>query len=157
MAHGNTLIRYQELIPGAEPKTIGYNANVFNESATPTDALISTAIAGHSLIFRRDIFEQIGTWREDCILADQEFQLRAINHYMLVYVDQMTTEWRVRGSDNLSARNDSTIDLRRVYEELHPVPERPHVQLRRKEILANVGRRTQGVFAFPPTLEVGRK
>ena len=156
IAHGNTLIRYQQLVAGSEPKTTGYNAVVFNETATPTDALISTPIAGHSLIFRRDVFEQIGTWREDCILADQEFQLRVTNHYVMVYVDRMTAEWRVRGSDNLSSTTNSSAELRRVYDELHPMPDRPHVQRRREEILGNVGRRTQGVFAFPPTLEVGR-
>ena len=156
IAHGNTLIRYQQLVAGSEPKTTGYNAVVFNETATPTDALISTTIAGHSLIFRRDVFEQIGTWREDCILADQEFQLRVANHYVMVYVDRMTAEWRVRGSDNLSSTTNSSAELRRVYDELHPMPDRPHVQRRREEILGNVGRRTQGVFAFPPTLEVGR-
>ena len=156
IAHGNTLIRYQQLVAGSEPKTTGYNAVVFNETATPTDALISTPIAGHSLIFRRDVFEQIGTWREDCILADQEFQLRVSNHYVMVYVDRMTAEWRVRGSDNLSSTTNSSAELRRVYDELHPMPDRPHVQRRREEILGNVGRRTQGVFAFPPTLEVGR-
>lgn len=156
IAHGNTLIRYQQLVAGSEPKTTGYNAVVFNETATPTDALISTTIAGHSLIFRRDVFEQIGTWREDCILADQEFQLRVANHYVMVYVDRMTAEWRVRGSDNLSSTTNSSTELRRVYDELHPMPDRPHVQRRREEILGNVGRRTQGVFAFPPTLEVGR-
>jgi GT2 family glycosyltransferase len=156
IAHGNTLIRYQELKPGAEPKTTGYNAVVFNETATPTDALISTPIAGHSLIFRRDVFDEIGTWREDCILADQEFQLRAANRYVMVYVDRMTAEWRVRGADNLSSSTDSSVELRRVYDELHPASDRPHVQLRRQDILGNVGRRTQGVFAFPPTLEIGR-
>lgn len=156
VAHGNTLIRYQELVPGSQPVTTGFNAVVFNETVTPTDALISTPIAGHSLIFRRDVFDEIGTWREDCILADQEFQLRAANRYVLVYVDRMTAEWRVRGGDNLSSITNSSVELRRVYDELHPVPDRPHVQLRREGILGNVGRRTQGEFAFPPTLEIGR-
>lgn len=155
LAHGNTLIRYQELIPGSEPKTTGFNAVVFNDSVSPTNALISTPIAGQSLIFRRDIFEQIGTWREDCILADQEFQLRAISHYVLVFVDRMTAEWRVRASDNLSTRTDSSVELRRVYEELHPMPDRPHLERRRRDMLAKIGLRTQGEFAFPPSVTVG--
>jgi glycosyltransferase involved in cell wall biosynthesis len=154
LAHGNTLIRYQDLIPGSEPKTTGFNAMVFNDSVSPTNALLSTPIAGHSLIFRRDIFEEIGTWREDCILADQEFQLRAANHYVMVFVDRMTAEWRVRGSDNLSSNTDSSIELRRVYEEFHPMPDRPYLELRRQEMLAKVGTRTPGVFAFPPSLHI---
>jgi hypothetical protein len=155
LAHGTTLIRYQELIPGSEPKTTGFNAVVFNDTVSPTNALISTPVAGQSLIFRRDIFEEIGTWREDCILADQEFQLRAINHYVLVFVDRMSAEWRVRASDNLSTRTDSSVELRRVYEELHPMPDRPHLERRRRDMLAKIGLRTQGMFAFPPSVTVG--
>lgn len=155
LAHGNTLIRYQELVPGGDPKTIGFNAIVFNDSTTPTDAMISTPIAGNSLIFRRDILAEIGTWREDCILADQEFQLRAITRYALIYVDQMTAEWRARGTENLSTTTDSVPELRRVYEELHPVSGRPHLTRRRNETLSNVGMRTPGIFAFPPSLLVG--
>ncbi len=155
IAHTNTLIRHQELVPGSEPKTVGFNAIVFSESTTPTDALIATPIAGHSIIFRRDMLEAIGTWREDCILADQEFQLRAAGKYVLVYVDRITAEWRSRGSDNLSTVTDSTVEMRRMYEELHPISGRPHLQRRREEALGRVGTRTVGVFAFPPTLEVG--
>jgi GT2 family glycosyltransferase len=155
IAHSNTLIRHQELVPGSEPRTIGFNASVFGESTTPTDALIATPIAGHSIIFRRDMLEAIGTWREDCILADQEFQLRAAGSYVMVYVDRITAEWRSRGSDNLSATTDSTVELRRIYEELHPVEGRPHLQRRREEALTSVGTRTKGVFAFAPTIVVG--
>ena len=155
IAHTNTLIRYQELVPGSEPVTTGYNAIVFNESTTPTDALVATPIAGHSIIFRRDMLEQIGSWREDCILADQEFQLRAANNYVMVYVDRITAEWRARGSDNLSTTTDSTGELRRIYDELHPIAGRPHLQRRREDAIARVGTRTKGVFAFPPTLKVG--
>jgi hypothetical protein len=154
IAHGNALIRYQDVVPGAEPVTTGFNAVVFNESTTPSEALISTPIAGNSLIFRRDVLDEIGSWREDCILADQEFQLRAAARYMFAYVDRMTVEWRARGTANLSTTTDSSVELRRVFEELHPRPDRPHLTRRRNEALANVGKRTPGVFVFPPTLTV---
>ena len=154
IAHSNTLIRQQELVPGAEPRTTGFNTLVFNESTTPSDALIATPIAGHSIIFRRDILDEIGTWREDRILADQEFQPRAAGRYPIVYVDRLTAEWRARGSDNLSTGTDSTSALRQIYEELHPVTGRPFLQRKREMALNNVGTRTKGVFAFPPTLHV---
>jgi len=155
IAHANTMIRYQELVPGAEPKTTGFNTVVFNETTTPTDALIATPVAGQSIIFRRDMLDEIGSWREDCILADQEFQLRAANRYVMVYVDRVTSEWRARGTDNLSSQTDSSVELRRIYEVLHPLPDRPVVERRRVEALANVSGRTPGVFAFPPTLYIG--
>jgi GT2 family glycosyltransferase len=154
-AHGNTLIRYQDVVRGGEPLTTGFNAVTFNESTTPSGAMITTAIAGNSLMFRRDVLEAIGSWREDCILADQEFQLRVAQHYVMVYVDRMTAEWRARGKDNLSTNTDSSIELKRMYEELHPLPEsRRHLQLQRDATLANVAGREQGVFVFPPTIKV---
>jgi GT2 family glycosyltransferase len=154
IAHCNTLIRYQDLVPGREPVTTGFNAVTFNESTTPTDALITTPIAGNALLFRRDMFDAIGPWRDDCILADQELQLRAANRFVMVYVDRMTAEWRARGSDNFSTNTDSSIELRRVYEELHPTPDRPHLLARRAATLENVAGREKGVFTFPPTITI---
>jgi hypothetical protein len=145
------------LIPGSEPVTTGFNAVTFNESATPTDAMISTPIAGNALLFRRDMFDAIGPWRDDCILADQELQLRAANRFVMVYLDRMTAEFRARGNDNFSTNTDSSIELKRVYDELHPAPDRPHLLARREATLANVSGRQKGVFAFPATLTITPK
>ena len=154
IAHGNTLIRFQDLVPGSEPITTGFNAVTFNESTTPTDALIATPIAGNALLFRRDMLETIGPWREDCILADQELQLRAANAFVMVYVDRMTAEWRARGKDNYSTNTDSTGELQRIYDELHPAPGRPHLRKRRDATLENISKRVVGVFTFPPTISI---
>jgi GT2 family glycosyltransferase len=156
IAHSNTMIRYQDLVPGKEPITTGFNTVVFNETTTPTDAMIATPISGNSLFFRRDMFATIGPWNETCFLADQELQMRAANAFVMVYVDRVSAEWRVRGTDNFSTKTDSTAELRRVYEEMHPTPDRPYLEMRRAETLENVARRTVGVFAFPPSMVVQR-
>jgi GT2 family glycosyltransferase len=157
IAHGNTLIRFQDLHPGSEPVTTGYNLVTFAESTTPTGALIATSIAGNAMLFRRDMFAAIGPWDDDCILADQELQMRAANRFVMVYVDRVTAEFRARGSDNFSSRTDSSIELRRVYEEMHPRPDRPHVLAQRKATLENVASREKGVFAFPATIKISPK
>ena len=82
-------------------ETTGYSANVFNDTATPTEALMCTPIAGNALMWQRSVFHEIGGWREDCGLADQEIQLRASLRYAFVYVDQVTAEWRVHAVELL--------------------------------------------------------
>jgi hypothetical protein len=151
VAHGNTVIHYQKRRDDGSVLTTGYNAIVFNDTTTATQALISTPIAGQSLIIRRDIIDEIGGFRDDCILADQEFQLRAANRYVFAYVDHMTAEWRVRGASNFSATVNSKEAQRQVYEELHPLPDRPLIEAHRRATLENIGLRPPG-FIFPATI-----
>jgi hypothetical protein len=145
------VIHYQKRRDDGSVLTTGFNAIVFNDTTTATQALISTPIAGQSLIIRRDIIDEIGGFRDDCILADQEFQLRAANRYVFAYVDHMTAEWRVRGKSNFSATVNSREAQRQVYEELHPLPERPLIEAHRRATLENIGLRPPG-FIFPATI-----
>ena len=155
VAHGNTLIRHQERDDDGSFSTVGFTTTIFNETATPTEALIATPIAGNSMIVRRDVLAEIGSWREDFILHDQEFHLRAAGRYAFAYVDRMTAEFRSRGKYQYSNTADSGPDLRRLYDELHPVSGRPFVQNRREQALANLANRAKDQpHAFPPTLEI---
>ena len=154
VAHGNGLIRYQEREDDGSFSTVGFNATIFADTSTPTEALTATSISGNAMIVRRDVLDQIGTWRDDCILADQEFQIRAADRYAFAYVDRMTSEFRSRGKHQFSNTADSLPELRRIYEELHPAPGRPFVQKSREEALARVaGRPKNQTHVFPPTLQ----
>jgi hypothetical protein len=135
VAHGNALVRVQERTDDGLI-TVGFNASVFNETATPAEALICTPIAGHSLLWRRDIFENMGFWRMDIVMADQEVQLRAAQRYAFVYVDQMLVEWRIRGESSFKV--DSAAEMERVFDEMHPVPGREHLQRKRAAAVENV-------------------
>ena len=155
VAHGNGLIRHQEREADGSFSTVGFNATVFIDTTTPTEALTATPISGNSMIMRREVLDEVGSWREDCILADQEFQIRAADRYVFAYVDRMTSEFRSRGKHQFSNTADSIPELRRVYEELHPVPKRPFVQKSREETLARVALRPKNQpHVFPPTLRV---
>jgi glycosyltransferase involved in cell wall biosynthesis len=151
VAHGNSLVRYQRRTNDDALLTVGFNTQVFADSTTPTEALKATPISGQSLIIRRDIMDRIGGFREDCVLADQEFQLRAADAYAFAYIDQTTVEWRVRGTENFSAKTNSYAGVKQVFEELHPRPDRPIVELERKAMLEKVAARPQG-FIFPPSI-----
>jgi hypothetical protein len=153
VVHGNTLIRYQRRGENGELSLSGYNATVFSDSTTPTEALLSTPVAGQSMIIRRDIIDEIGGYRPDTALADQEFQLRAAGRYVFAWVDSLTSEWRVRGAEGYSARTDSETEMRKLYEELHPVPGRPYIEHRRVKALEAFAERPKG-FIFAPTILV---
>ena len=152
VAHSNVLIRYVERGDDGAVITTGYNAGVFIETTTPSEALVCTPIAGNGLMWRRSIFDVIGGWREDCGLADQEVQLRAAQRYAFAYIDQITAEWRVHAS-NFSRTADTGAEQRRVYEELHPVEGRPVITQRRNEMLENIRDRPPG-YIFEATLIV---
>ncbi|MGA2392414.1 MAG: glycosyltransferase family 2 protein [Candidatus Lustribacter sp.] len=157
IAHGNGLIRIQERNDAGAFETSGFNAKVFNDSATPADALISTPIAGHSLMWRRDVFEEIGFWRPDITIADQEVQLRAAQKYVFAFVDQVTVEWRIRGESSFKA--DSAAEMRKIFDELHPAPGRPLLRQMREAAVANVTamyEHSKGGPIFPATISVRR-
>ncbi len=155
VVHGNAVIRYQDRGADGSLVTSGFNARVFNDSATPSEALTSTPIAGQALIYRRDIFDEIGYFRLDTALADQEFQMRAANRYVFAYIDQMTNEWRLRGKENASVATDGGAELRRVFEEIHPVTDRPLVEQSRRSALEGFEKRPKG-YVFPPTITLQR-
>jgi hypothetical protein len=152
IAHSNVLIRYVTRLEDDSLETTGYNSEVFSDTATPSEALICTPIAGNALMWHRSVFHEIGFWREDCGLADQEIQLRASQRYAFVYVDQVTAEWRVHAS-NFSKTADSLGEQRRIYEELHPISDRPMLMQRRKQTLEAIASRPPG-FVFQPTVSM---
>jgi glycosyltransferase involved in cell wall biosynthesis len=154
VGHGNVMIRYEGQLENGAQVTTGYNVGVFTETATPSEALIATPIAGHALMWRRSVYDEIGPWRDDCALADQEIQLRAAQRYAFVWIDQVTAEWCIRGTDNFSSKVNAADEQKRIYDELHPVPGRPLLALQRERTVENIRRRPPGPV-FGPTLTVG--
>jgi hypothetical protein len=152
-AHGNTLIRYVERGEHGTLTTTGFNCSTFIDTATPGEAMVSTPIAGQSILWRRSIFRDIGGWRVDSMLSDQEMQMRAGQHFALAYVDQVIAEWRVHG-DNFSSKVNSGDEQRRLYEVLHPTPDRPWITKTREHVLAEIAARTPG-YVFQPSLRLG--
>jgi len=152
VAHANTLIRYVRRSSTGAFETIGYNAGIFIETATPTEAMVATPIGGHALMLRMSVFADVGGWRADCILADQEIQMRVAQCHTFAYVDQVTAEWRIHG-ENFSGKVDSIAEQRRVFEELHPAPGRPIIAAMRTATLDRMLARPPG-FVFPPTLRL---
>jgi hypothetical protein len=152
LAHGNTLIRYVARKADGSFATTGFSCGVFNDTSTPSEAMVSTPITGQSILWRTSIFEAIGRWRSDSMLSDQEIQLRAAQRFAFAYVDQVTSEWRVHG-DNFSGKVNSGAEQRRIYEVLHPTPDRPWLNKARDHVLNGIAERPPG-YVFEPTLRL---
>ena len=150
-AHSNTLIRYQRRAGDGAYVTTGFNASVFNGSTTVSEALISTPIAGQSMVYRRDVLDAVGGWNVETFLADQELQLRLWQRSPAVWVDHVTAEWRVREKGTSNSQSlDSGPELRHVHA-MHPVPDRPLLAQMREAAVRSVAARPKGEV-FPATI-----
>lgn len=152
LAHGNTLIRYVARKADGSFATTGYSCAVFLDTATPSETMVSTPITGQSILWRTSVFEEVGRWRSDSMLSDQEIQLRAGQRFAFAYVDQVTSEWRVHG-DNFSGKVNPAAEQRRIYEVLHPAPDRPWLNKARDHVLKGISERPPG-YVFEPTLRL---
>lgn len=157
VAHSNVLIRYEEVRNGTS-MTTGYNCSVFCHPVDRTEVYASSPVAGQALMIRRDAFENVGAFREDLILADQEIQIRLAQISDFVHVPHVTAEWLVRegggGQFSHQKKKDLPADLRRVFA-LHPAQGRPYVAAMREATLRNVEARPPG-FIFPPVIWRGK-
>ena len=153
IVHSNCLIRHQQRNAQGIVETVGFNALVHIDTSTPAESLIATAIVGITILWRREVFEQAGLWREDWLLADYELQARTMQSFAYAYVDHMTAEWRLRGESYFKDMDSAGV-LRRMFDELFPRPGRPVLEERRANAIANVARRPAGQFMFPPTIRV---
>ena len=151
-AHANTLIRYVERTEHGSFRTTGFNCTTFIDTSTPAEALIATPITGQSILWRRSIFREIGGWLVESMLSDQEIQMRAHQHYAPAYIDQITSEWRVH-DDNFSGKVNARDEQRRIFEVVHPTPDRPWLNKTRDFLLVEMANRPPG-YVFPPSLRL---
>jgi len=156
VAHGNVLIRYERVESDGTRRLEGFNASVFVNPLEPFDALISTPIAGQALMIRRDAYERFGGFDAECVLADQEHQMRLARELDFVHVDRITGEWRLRNSGDAFSSNKNAefaASLEDIYARMPSG--RPAVEAARVATIQNVRSRPPG-YVFPPTMSLRR-
>ena len=151
LAHGNGMLRYVERTADGGWKTTGVNASLCSDPLTSKTALIATPVSENGVIHHRSVFAEAGWWLSDSCLADLELHMRLGLRYVFVHVDQITFEFREHAG-NQAKQMDFPTELRRIYDELHPVPDRPLLAVGRNSTLAAMAARTPGKPAFPPTI-----
>jgi hypothetical protein len=151
IVHGNGMLRYVTFRPDGSFVTTGFNAALLSDTITPTLALIATPVSLNSVIHHRSVFEETGYWIIDSPLNDLELHIRQGQRYVFVHVSHTTFEFREH-SGNLAKKLDFATEARRLYDEVHPRPDRPYLQANRAATAASFARRIPGQPAFPPTL-----
>jgi hypothetical protein len=96
VAHSNAVIRYEGTGPTGATITTGYNASVFCHPLDRVVVYSSSPVAGQALLVRRSALERVGYYDEQCILADQELQIRLSQVSEFMHVPHATAEWLVR-------------------------------------------------------------
>jgi hypothetical protein len=133
--HSCSLLRFQKRDAAGALQAYGYNASCYSATVTPMQALVGTPIAGHQCLQRRDTFDadDVG-WYLNLVGTDQEYHMRLLERYSPVMVDQHTCEFRDHPS-NQGRGFDWSEAMREVYEDVHPLPDRPHIVDRRRQTL----------------------
>jgi hypothetical protein len=153
VAHGSGLLRYIKQVDGGALVTYGFNASTFCQTLLSSDALISSTIGGHQMLVHRSVYEAVGWYLLDSDVSDNEMHIRTTRKYFYAFDDHVTSEFRDR-SDGQGRACDFVPAMRQVFDEIHPVEDRPVVKQMREASVAAVAARGAGDPPFPPTLRV---
>jgi Glycosyl transferase family 2 len=153
IAHGNGMLRYVERAADGGWNTTGFNASLCSDTLTPTVALIATKVSENGVMHHRTVFDDGGWWRDDSSLADLELHMRLGLKFVFVHVDEITFEFREHAGNQAKLLDFGT-ELLRIYDELHPRPDRPLLTAARQSTHENMAARVPGQPAFPPTISL---
>jgi hypothetical protein len=153
VAHGTGLLRFIRRNDDGSFSSYAFNGTSFSQTIGPTDSLITANIGNHQMIAQASVFADIGWYRTDLDIADNELITRIATKYPVAFVDHTTSEFRSHaGAQGQTV--DIAASLERFYDELYPVPDRPVLAQHRKATLESVRARPAGRFAFQPTFEL---
>jgi hypothetical protein len=151
VAHGNGLLRFLQREPDGSWSTYAYNNRTFSQTLTPTEALVTSTIAGHQMLVHRSVYEIAGGYLLDSDVSDNEIHIRFTQRWFYAFVDDVTSEFRDHAGGQ-GRQCDFPTAMREVYDMLHPVPDRPSIQRVREATIEHVRSREPGKPPFPTTL-----
>ena len=153
LAHAAGLLRYFERDKNGQWMTTGFNATTFCQTVIPSDALVSTTIGGHQALIHRSVYEEFGWYLLDNELADNEIHIRISHKYFYAYDDHITTEFRDHASGQ-GRKWDYPALLRLIYNDVHPVTNRPIIEQFRELTLKKMGERDPDKPPFTATVSI---
>jgi hypothetical protein len=155
VAHGGALLRYLERLGDEAWFTVGFNATVFSQTLQESDALISSTIGGHQMLVHRSVYEEAGWYDLDSDVSDNELHARFTKRWFYAFPDHVTCEFRDHAGSQ-GRKIDFRAAMRDMFENKHPVTNRPTLEQIRALTLENVGKREPGKSPFPRTLRIDR-
>jgi hypothetical protein len=151
LAHSNGMLRYVEFAADRTFRTTGFNASLLSQTLSPTEALIATPVSLNSVLHHRSVFDEAGYWLVESCLNDLELHIRQGTRYVFVHVDDTTFEFREHAGNGAKIMDFAT-EARRLYTEVHFLPDRPLLQQIRAATADGFARRIPGKPAFPATI-----
>ena len=150
--HSLSLLRFLKRDAAGQLETYGFNASIYAQTVTPMRAQVGTPIAGHQCLQRRDTFDlaDVG-WYLNVVGTDQEYHMRLLERYSPVMIDQHTCEFRDHPTNTGRTFNWAEA-MREVYEEIRPLPDRPHVTELRRQALEQLRNVPPGQNVHKPSI-----
>jgi hypothetical protein len=154
IGHGAGFLRFLERDETGNWRTIGYNNRTFSQTCTPTEALICATLGGHQFIAHRSAYDTCGGYLLDSDISDNEIHARFTQRYFYAFVDHVTSEFRDHAGGQ-GRQCDFPAALRDMYENHHPLKDRPEIERQRLATIENIRQREPGKPPFPMTIKVG--
>ena len=99
------------------------------------------------------VFDDIGWYDPHSGVSDNEINARIAQKYVYAFVDQTTSEFRSHETQ-YGRSLDLPAALEHFYEQMHPVPGRPVLQLQRAATLEKLRGRPKDAPPFAPTFQL---
>jgi hypothetical protein len=153
IAHGAALLRYLERDEEGVWQTAAFNNRTFSQTLAPTEALITSTLGGHQMLVHRSVYETAGGYLLDSDVSDNEIHIRFTRRYFYAFVDSVTAEFRDH-SGGQGRQCDFPAALREIYDNVHPLPDRPAIRHVREATIEHISTREPGQPPFPATIRV---
>jgi hypothetical protein len=153
IAHGSALLRYLERDETGVWQTAAFNNRTFSQTLAPTEALVTSTLGGHQMLVHRSVYETAGGYLLDSEVSDNEIHIRFTQRYFYAFVDRVTAEFRDH-SGGQGRQCDFPAALHEIYENVHPLPNRPAIRHVRQATIQHISTREPGQPPFPATIRV---
>jgi hypothetical protein len=148
IAHGNALIRYQELGDDGAYHDFAYNASVYVQTIDPGMALAFTSMINSTWFARREVYEMLAKLDRSSQYVEFLDQLAVLDRHDFIHVDHITSDWIMRKNWGIwrKASIGNPEAMQALYEQF-PATGRPTVEHVRRLVVESL-REQQGGREF---------
>lgn len=152
VAHTNTVTRWI-VVEDGEPRTL---ANAVRHDRTTDPLHLQVGGTMQSILYRREVYETVGSYDVTLAPADIEYHLRVNEHYDFVQVDDVTSIWCYRVDGRSFNSSEGMLEGLRAMYDRHPSQSALVQRWRESELRRFQDARAGGVLWVPALTLPGR-